>query len=44
MFISGLQENDIPQVDARAGDLLLKKELQKSQDGWQGLVYLKPNA
>jgi ribosomal protein L11 methyltransferase len=44
MLISGLQENDIPQVDARAGDLLLKKELQKSQDGWQGLVYLKPNA
>lgn len=44
MFISGLQENDIPQVDARAGDLFLKKELQKSQDGWQGLVYLKPNS
>ena len=41
MFISGLQESDIPLVDAQAEKLLLKKELQKSQDGWQGLVYIK---
>ncbi len=44
LFISGLQESDIAAVDARAEELLLKKELQKSQDTWQGLVYLKPFA
>lgn len=44
MFISGLQESDIESVDAKAFSLLLKKELHKSQEGWQGLVYLKPNA
>jgi len=41
MFISGLQASDLPLVDTQAEKLLLKKELQKSQDGWQGLVYIK---
>lgn len=44
MFISGLQLEDVVLVDQEANKLKLKKDLQKSLDGWQGLVYLKPIA
>lgn len=42
MFISGLQEEDIPMIDEKATSLGLIKDLQKSLESWQALVYLKP--
>jgi ribosomal protein L11 methyltransferase len=44
LFISGLQEADINAVDDKAASQFLKKDLHKSLDGWQGLVYIKPNS
>jgi ribosomal protein L11 methyltransferase len=41
LFISGLQFDDVPSIDQVAHSLTLTKDLQKSIEDWQGLVYLK---
>lgn len=41
IFLSGIQKNDINAIDKSAGSLGLKKELEKTQDGWFVLVYVK---
>lgn len=41
IFLSGIQKNDIDAIDKSAGSLGLKKELEKTQDGWFVLVYVK---
>lgn len=41
IFLSGIQKNDIQAIDRTAHKFGLKKELEKSQDGWFVLVYVK---
>ena len=41
IFLSGIQKNDINAFDKSAGSLVLKKELEKTQDGLFVLVYVK---
>ena len=41
IFLGGIQKNDIDAIDKSAGSLGLKKELEKTQDGWFVLVYVK---